>query len=72
MPSTINCEVSSSVFKKLEKVAKESKESQSIIVNKALEYYFAELKDLKISKKRLSDSSDSLVSMQDMRTSLGI
>ena len=57
---------------KLGRVAKETERSRSFVVTKAVETYLDDFADLQVSLDRLHDTSDPVVSSQDMRASLGL
>jgi RHH-type rel operon transcriptional repressor/antitoxin RelB len=60
------------VAKELGRVAKETERSRSFVVTKAVETYLDDFADLQVSLDRLHDTSDPVVSSQDMRASLGL
>ena len=72
MSTAISVRLSDSVAEKLGRVAKETDRSRSYVVQKAVETYIAEFGDLQVALDRLRDTSDPVVSSQDMRTSLGL
>ena len=72
MQLSINTDLPNRLFKRLEKVSKETKKSQSYIVKKAIENYIYDYNDLNIALKRMNDDNDELVSLQDMRISFDI
>jgi RHH-type rel operon transcriptional repressor/antitoxin RelB len=56
---------------RLSDVASETERSRSFIVQKALESYLAEYADLQIALDRLHDTTDELVTPEQMREALG-
>ena len=72
MSTTISVRLPEAVAKKLGHVAKETERSRSFVVTKAVEIYLDDFSDLQIALDRLHDSTDSVVSSQDMRASLGL
>jgi len=56
----------------LDEVAASAERSRSFVVQKAIEAYLAEQADLQISLDRLKDSTDAVISLQDMRAELGL
>ena len=72
MSTTISVRLPEAVAKKLGRVAKETERSRSFVVTKAVETYLEDFADLQIALDRLHDSTDSVVSSQAMRASLGL
>jgi len=58
--------------KELAEVSAASERSKSFVLQKALEAYLEEQADLQISLDRLSDPTDAVISMEAMRSELGI
>ncbi|KQC14647.1 MAG: DNA-binding protein [Desulfuromonas sp. SDB] len=58
--------------KKLDSVAKESERSKSFLIQKALEYFLEEKADLQIALDRLHDSTDKVISMEEIKEELEI
>ena len=55
----------------LDEVAAATERSRSFLVQKAIEAYLVEQADLQVALDRLNDSSDQVVSLDDMRADLG-
>ena len=72
MSTAISVRLPDSVAKKLGRVAKESERSKSFVVQKAVETYLEDFADLQVALDRLRDTSDEVVSNDDMRASLGL
>ncbi|MCK5842138.1 MAG: DNA-binding protein [Candidatus Sabulitectum sp.] len=53
-------------------VAKETDRSKSYLIQKAIEAYLDDLADLQVSMDRLHDTTDAVVSLEDMRADLGL
>jgi len=51
---------------------RETEESESFHIQKALESYLEDYADLKIAQERLRDPSDPVISAEEMRRKLGI
>jgi len=66
----LSARVSDYLALKLSEIAKETERSRSFHVQKALEAYLAELADLQIAIDRLHDTSDTTVSVDDIRKEL--
>jgi len=56
----------------LGKMADTTDDSMSIVVQKALESYFEELEDLQVALNRLNDPTDTVISMEEMRSEIGL
>lgn len=56
----------------LGEVAIESDRSKSYLIQKAIEAYLEDLADLQISMDRLRDTTDPVISLDDMRSELGL
>ena len=72
MSVAISVRLPDSVAEKLNRTAKESERSRSFVVQKAVERYLDDFADLQIALDRLRDNSDTVVSSNDMRKSLGL
>ena len=70
MSKAISIRIPDDLALKLSDIAKETERSKSFHVQKALEAYLAELADLQIALDRLHDTSDSIVTADDMRKEL--
>jgi RHH-type rel operon transcriptional repressor/antitoxin RelB len=70
MSKAISIRLSDDLASKLSDIAEETERSKSFHVQKALEAYLAELADLQIALDRLHDTSDSIVTADDMRKEL--
>lgn len=58
--------------KELTEVSAASERSKSFVLQKALEAYLEDQADLQISIDRLNDPTDTVVSMEEMRSKLGL
>lgn len=56
----------------LDEVAASAERSRSFVVQKAIEAYLTEQADLQIALDRLKDSTDAVISLQDIRAELGL
>ncbi len=56
----------------LGEVASATERSKSFVIQKALEAYLEERADLQIALDRLNDPTDVIVSLEDMRSELGL
>ena len=70
MSKAISVRIPDDLASKLSEISRETERPKSFHVQKALEVYLAELADLQIAIDRLHDSSDSILSIEDMRKEL--
>ena len=70
MSKAISIRIPDDLASKLAEVAKETERPKSFHVQKALEAYLADLADLQIAIDRLHDSSDPVLTIEDMRKEL--
>ena len=70
MSKAISIRIPDDLASKLSDIAKETERPKSFHVQKALEAYLAELADLQVALDRLHDTSDSIVTADDMRKEL--
>ena len=72
MSTAISIRIPESLASKLTEIAKETERPKSFHVQKALEVYLADLADLQVALDRLHDTSDAIVSGDDLRRELEI
>ena len=72
MGTAISVRISDDLALKLDEIAKETERPKSFHVQKALESYLDDLADLQVALDRLLDTSDPLISIDDMRNDLGL
>ena len=70
MSKAISIRIPEDLALKLSDIAKETERPKSFHVQKALESYLAEIADLQVALDRLYDTSDPIVSTDDMRKDL--
>ena len=70
MSKAISVRLPDDLASKLSEIAKETERSKSFHVQKALEVYLAELADLQLALDRLHDTSDPVVTIDEMRKEL--
>ena len=70
MGTAISVRISDNIAAKLSEIAKETERPKSFHVQKALEAYLAELADLQVALDRLHDTSDPVISTEEMRKEL--
>ena len=70
MSTAISVRVSNDLASKLSEIAKETERPKSFHVQKALEAYLTELADLQVAYDRLHDTTDSVISIEDIRKEL--
>ncbi len=72
MSKIISVRLPDSLAEKLGRAAKETDRSRSYVVQKAVETYLDDFADLQVALDRLRDTSDPVVSKEEMRKSLGL
>ena len=70
MTKALSIRIPDRLASKLSEIARETERSKSFHVQKALEIYLAELADLQVALDRLHDTSDRIISIEDMRKEL--
>jgi RHH-type rel operon transcriptional repressor/antitoxin RelB len=70
MSKAISIRIPDDLASKLSEISEETERPKSFHVQKALEAYLTELADLQIAIDRLRDSSDSILTIEDMRKEL--
>ena len=72
MTETISIRAPKKLLKMLEDIASATDRNRTYHIIKAIEYYINEYADLMIALDRLTDPTDSVVSIEEMKNSLGI
>ncbi|MBW2157899.1 MAG: ribbon-helix-helix domain-containing protein [Deltaproteobacteria bacterium] len=70
MSTTISVRIPDKLASKLSEISKETERPKSFHIQKALEAYLAELADIQVAIDRLHDTSDPVVSIEDVRKEL--
>jgi len=70
MSTAISVRIPDDLALKLSEIAEETERSKSFLVQKALESYLSELADLQVAYDRLHDTTDPVISIEDMRKEL--
>ena len=70
MSTAISVRIPDSLASELASIAKETERPKSFHIQKALEAYLEELADLQVAIDRLHDTSDPVISLDDMRKEL--
>lgn len=70
MSKAISIRMPDELAAKLAEIAQETERSKSFHVQKALEAYLSEVADLQVALDRLHDTSDRVVTVDDMRKAL--
>ena len=70
MSKAISVRLPDDLASKLSEIAKETERSKSFHVQKALEVYLDDLADLQVALDRLHDTSDPIVTSNEMRKEL--
>ena len=72
MNTSPSVRISEPLARELDEVAKSTERSRSFHIQQALKSYLKEQADLQIALDRLQDSTDPVVSMEDMKKSLDV
>ena len=72
MNTSLSVRISEPLAKELDEVAKSTERSRSFHIQQALKTYLKEQADLQIALDRLQDSTDPVVSMEDMKKILDV
>ena len=72
MNTSLSVRISEPLAKELDEVAKSTERSRSFHIQQALKSYLKEQADLQTTLDRLQDSTDPVVSMEDMKKSLDV
>ena len=70
MTKALSVRIPDRLASKLSEISRETERPKSFHVQKALEAYLAELADLQVALDRLHDTSDRIISIEDMRKEL--
>ena len=70
MSKAVSIRIPDDLASRLDEISKETERPKSFHVQKALEAYLSEVADLQIAIDRLRDSSDSILTVEDMRKEL--
>ena len=70
MSKAISIRMPDELAAKLTEIAQETERSKSFHVQKALEAYLAEVADLQVALDRMHDTSDPVVTVNEMRKAL--
>ena len=72
MNTAISVRLPKNLASQLDSIAKETERPRSFIIQKALESYIEDYADLQIALDRLHDTGDEVISVKEMRKSLGL
>jgi RHH-type transcriptional regulator, rel operon repressor / antitoxin RelB len=72
MSTSVSVRLPDPLAAELVEVANASERSKSFVIQKALEAYLADQADFQIALDRLNDPTDKIVSLDDMRSELGL
>jgi len=72
MSTPISVRIPDKLAKALNSVAKTTERSRSFLIQKALESYLEEQADLQIALDRLHDTTDRVISIEEMRKELEV
>ncbi|MDA3791981.1 MAG: ribbon-helix-helix domain-containing protein [Desulfobacula sp.] len=72
MSVAVSIRMPDELIRELDSVAKTTERSRSFHIQKALEIYLEDQADLQIALDRLHDSSDPIISIDEMRNELNV
>ena len=72
MSTSVSVRLPDPLVAQLVEVASATERSKSFVIQKALEAYLADQADFQIALDRLNDPTDTVVSLDDMRSELGL
>jgi RHH-type rel operon transcriptional repressor/antitoxin RelB len=72
MSTAISVRIPDELALKLSEIAEETERPKSFHIQKAIEAYLVELADLQVAYDRLHDTTDAIISLDDMRKDLGL
>jgi RHH-type transcriptional regulator, rel operon repressor / antitoxin RelB len=72
MTTAISVRIPDELAARLNEIAEETERPKSFHIQKAIESYLNELADLHVALDRLHDTADPVVSLEDMRKTLGL
>ena len=72
MSTTISIRLPDNLSNELDHISKETERSKSFHIQKAVEQYLADRADLQIALDRLNDTTDPIISIEDMRKKLAL
>jgi len=72
MSTAISVRIPDQLASKLSEISKETERPKSFHIQKALEAYLTELADIQVAIDRIHDTSDPVISIDDMRKELGL
>jgi RHH-type rel operon transcriptional repressor/antitoxin RelB len=70
MSKALSVRIPDDLASKLSEISEETERPKSFHIQKALESYLAELADLQVAYDRLHDTTDPVISIEDMRKEL--
>ena len=72
MSTALSVRISDDLALKLSEIAKETERPKSFHIQKALESYLTEIADLQVAYDRLHDTTDRVMSVEDMRKEIAL
>jgi RHH-type transcriptional regulator, rel operon repressor / antitoxin RelB len=72
MSTALSVRIPDILAEELNDISLNTERSKSFLVQKALESYLHDQADLQVGLDRLRDTSDSIISMDEMRTEIGL
>jgi RHH-type transcriptional regulator, rel operon repressor / antitoxin RelB len=72
MSVAVSIRIPEQLAKRLDTLAEETERPRSFVIQKALEAYLEDYADLQVAIDRLRDKSDTIITSEEMRKSLGL
>lgn len=72
MSTAVSVRLSDEIASELGEIARETDRSKSYLIQKAIEAYLEDLADLQVSLDRIQDPTDKVISLDEMKKSLGL
>ena len=72
MSTAISVRIPDNLASKLDEISKETERPKSFHIQKAIESYLNEIADLQVALDRLHNTTDPIVSIDEMRSELGL
>ena len=72
MNTAVSVRIPDALIQQLDNMAKKTERSRAFHIQKALETYLEEQADLQIALDRLHDTSDQIISLEEMRKEINV
>jgi len=72
MNTAISVRLPKDIIERLDDIARDTERPRSYIIQKAIESYIEDYADLQVALDRINDNADKVMSVKELRASLGI